>query len=142
VNGDCQSVNDLVSKNWFVLPPKQAFYYKRQHPTYQELPPMRSDCYGNTDNLVVMDVLYPEPDATIYIPTELNGVRGEVIFEVAHRDADSQLHWHLDNEYVGTTIDNHQLNLQPISGAHMLTIMDNDGNSLNRSFTVLEKEGD
>lgn len=142
VTGACESVNSLVSKNWFVLPPKQAFYYKRQHPTYRELPPMRSDCYGNTDNLVVMDMLYPEPNATLYIPTELSGVKGEVIFEVAHRDADSEVHWHLDDQYVGTTIGDHQLNLQPASGNHLLTVMDNEGNSLKRSFTVLEKEGD
>ncbi len=142
VTGACESVNSLVSKNWFVLPPKQAFYYKRLHPTYQELPPLRSDCYGDADNLVVMDMLYPEPDATLYIPTELSGVKGEVVFEVAHRDADSQLHWHLDNHYVGTTVGDHQLNLQPPGGDHILTVTDNEGNSLKRSFTVLEKEGD
>ncbi len=142
VTGACESVNDLISKNWFVLPPKQAFYYKRLHPTYQELPPMRSDCYGERDHLVVMDMLYPEPDATLYIPTELNGVKGEVVFEVAHRDEDSQLHWHLDDYYVGTTVRDHHLNLQPTSGDHVLTVTDNEGNSLKRKFTVLEKEGD
>lgn len=142
VTGDCESVNSLISKNWFVLPPKQAFYYKRLHPTYQELPPMRSDCYGDINSLVVMDMLYPEPNATLYIPTELNGVKGAVVFEVAHRDSDSQLHWHLDDHYVGTTIGEHQLNLQPISGDHLLTVTDNEGNSLKRSFKVLEKEGD
>ncbi|GAB5523578.1 MAG: penicillin-binding protein 1C [Roseivirga sp.] len=142
VTGACESVNSLISKNWFVLPPKQAFYYKRLHPTYQELPPMRSDCYSDADNLVVMDMLYPEPDATLYIPTELSGVKGEVVFEVAHRDADSQLHWHLDDHYVGTTVGDHQLNLQPPGGDHILTVTDNEGNSLKRSFTVLEKEGD
>lgn len=142
VTGACESVNSLVSKNWFVLPPKQAFYYKRLHPTYQELPPMRSDCYGDADKLVVMDMLYPEPNATLYIPTELSGLRGEVVFEVAHRDSESQLHWHLDDHYVGTTMGNHQLNLQPVRGDHILTVTDNEGNSLKRNFKVLEKEGD
>lgn len=141
VSGTCESVNTLVSQNWFVLPPKQAFYYKRLHPTYQELPPMRSDCYGVTSETIVMDMLYPEPNATLYIPTELNGRMGEVVFEVAHRDSESELHWHLDDRYVGTTVGDHHLNLQPAGGSHLLTVMDNEGNSLKRSFTVLEKDG-
>lgn len=139
VNSNCASVSNMVSKNWFVLPPKQAYYYKKIHPTYQELPPMRADCFNE---MAVMDMIYPEPGASLYLPVELNGEKGEVVFEVAHRDNLSQLHWHLDDVYLGSTHGRHQLNLQPTAGSHILTVMDNDGNQIRRKFTILTREGE
>ena len=141
VNGDCEPVNRMRHQNWFVLPPQQAFYYKRKNPTYQELPPLRPDCYGTEGNLKLMDMVYPKPQAEVYIPVGLDGKKDGVIFEVAHRNPESQLHWHLDDVYIGSTLRNHALNFQPSPGNHILTVMDGDGNSLKRSFTVLEKDG-
>ena len=142
VSSQCVSVDDMVTKDWFVLPPRQAFYFRKQHPAYQELPPMRSDCIGAVADRQVMDILYPEPDAILYLPTELGGQKGEFIFEVAHRNPESQLHWHLDDFYVGTTRGDHQWHFQPVQGKHRITITDNDGNSMTRLFTVLSKDGD
>ena len=48
VDSDCESVNNMQSTNWFVLPPRQATYFKKKNPTYQELPPLRSDCDQTT----------------------------------------------------------------------------------------------
>ena len=103
---------------------------------------MRSDCIGAVADRQVMDILYPEPDAILYLPTELGGQKGEFIFEVAHRNPESQLHWHLDDFYVGTTRGDHQWHFQPVQGKHRITITDNDGNSMTRLFTVLSKDGD
>lgn len=142
VNADCESQRDLVAKNWFVLPPKQAFYYKKVHPTYRELPPLRSDCYNPGEGKALMDILYPEVNASLYLPRELNGDTGALVFEVAHRNPRSQLHWHLDDHYLGTTSGNHLLSLQPKQGAHVLTVTDGEGNVLKRNFKVLAREGE
>lgn len=142
VNADCESASKLVAENWFVLPPKQAFYYKKVHPTYRELPPLRFDCYAEGEGKSVMDVLYPEADAALYLPRELGGEKGELVFEVAHRNPKSQLHWHLNDVYLGTTLGHHLLSLQPATGNHVLTITDNEGNVVKRKFKVLTREGE
>lgn len=139
VNSDCEPVVDMISTNWFVLPPKQALYFKRRNPTYVELPPLRGDCFGESLNMEVMDMVYPEANAKVYIPINLEGEREQVVFEVAHRKPNSELHWHLDNVYLGTTKGNHVLGLSPPAGEHMITVVDDEGHQLVRTFEVLEK---
>nr|WP_236017368.1 penicillin-binding protein 1C [Roseivirga sp. E12] len=142
VNSGCYPLNDIVSKNWFVLPPKQAFYFKKKNPTYQELPPLKSDCTNEELSLVVMDMIYPEPNATLYIPIQQDGTRGQLVFEATHRKQASELHWHLDDKYLGSTSDQHVMGLQPTAGEHVLRVIDPEGNELVRAFKVLSKEGD
>ena len=142
VNGNCEPVSQLLARDWFVLPPKQAYYYKKKHPTYRDLPPMRSDCFNQLNRLQVMDMIYPEPGASVYLPTELDSTLGEVVFEVAHRNLYSQLYWHLNDQYIGTTQGKHQMSLQPEGGDHTITVTDNEGNSLKRQFKVLTSKGD
>lgn len=140
VNADCVPVAEMINTNWFVLPPKMALYYKRKNPTYQELPPLRSDCLSEVMDMQIMDMVYPEPDASFYIPTNLEGLREAVVFEVAHRKANSKLHWHLDNLYKGVTNGKHEMSFSPAAGTHVVTVIDEEGNKLQRSFTVLEKK--
>ena len=141
VHADCETIGNLVAKNWFVLPPRQAFYYRKIHPDYQELPPMRSDCYLSGEGQAIMDILYPEAEASLYLPRELGGEKGEFVFEVAHRNPQSQLHWHLDDHYLGTTLRQHLLSLQPGQGTHVLTVTDSEGNVLKRRFKVFSEQG-
>ncbi|WP_452608813.1 penicillin-binding protein 1C [Roseivirga echinicomitans] len=141
VNSDCEPVVDMLSSNWFVLPPKQALYFKKRNPTYVELPPLRSDCFGESLEMQVMDMLYPEVNAQVYIPINLEGEREQVVFEVAHRKQNSELHWHLDNTYLGTTRGKHVLGLSPKAGDHTIIVVDEEGHRLSRNFKVLEKVG-
>ena len=140
VNSDCYPIAKMVSKNWFVLPPKQASYYRNKHPTYQELPPMRNDCFTESWEFQVMDMVYSEPNARFYIPTNLEGLREAVVFEVAHRKAEGELYWHLDDEFLGITRGNHTMQVSPNAGIHKLTVVDGEGNQLERSFEVLKVE--
>lgn len=142
VNAGCYPMNEIVTKDWFVLPPKQAFYFKKKNPTYQELPPLKSDCGGENLSLVVMDMIYPSPNATLYIPIQQDGTRGQLIFEATHRKQMSELHWHLDDKYLGATNMEHVIGLSPEPGEHVITIVDTNGNELKRKFIVLSKETD
>lgn len=142
VNAACYPLNEMVSKNWFVLPPKEAYYFRKKNPTYQELPPLMDGCADEGLSIVVMDMIYPEPDAILYIPIQQDGTKGQLVFEATHRKLDAELHWHLDDTYLGSTSSQHAMGLQPTPGNHVIRIIDPEGNELIRNFKVLSKEGD
>ena len=84
--------------------------------------------------------MHPQPQAKIYVPLEISGERGKTIFTAAHRSSTSKIFWSIDDRYVGTTQHFHQLALNPTPGKHILTLVDENGNSISRQFEVLEKE--
>jgi len=87
-----------------------------------------------------MELIYPVQGAKIYVPLEIDGKRGKTIFTAANRRQGSKIFWHLDDEYIGTTINFHQMAVSPSSGKHLLTIVDENGESISREFEILEKE--
>ena len=87
-----------------------------------------------------MELIYPQQDAKIYVPLEIDGSRGKTIFTATHRKPGGKIFWHLDDEFVGTTINYHQMALSPAPGKHLLTIVDENGERVCRAFEILEKE--
>lgn len=136
VNLNCEKAEKMHSANWFVLPPVQEYYFRTKNLSYRPLPPIRSDCGGGS-RLVAMDLVYPKAGASIFIPRELDGSPGMVLFEAAHRSSSSTIYWHLDGEYIGSTQKTHHLSLSTSAGVHSLTLVDNEGEILTQSFTVL-----
>jgi len=139
VNADCEPVSAIRTRPWFVLPPVMEVYYRRQHADYEPPPPLRPDCRaaleaGGSGSL---SIVYPKPNAAVYVPVEMDGRLGRVVFEAAHRDASARVFWHVDDQYVGETRDIHQLEIAPPPGRHVLTLVDETGESVRRAFTVL-----
>ena len=139
VNTQCEETSNMSPVKWFVLPPVQEFYFRLRNPSYKTLPPFRKDC-ANPQSLASMEMVYPKSDSKIYIPVELDGSPGKVVFEVAHRQPASVVYWHLDGNYMGMTQQAHQLALSLNTGRHTLTLMDESGEVLVRPFTVLSKQ--
>ena len=139
VNSTCEPVANIVSKNWFVLPPIVEKYYRSKNPNYKELPPFRTDCSGGSENNS-MDIVYPKAFSEIYIPTNLDGSLSKTIFEASHRNESATIYWHIDEQYYGSTSQIHQLELIPKPGEHTLTLIDDTGNQIKRNFTVVGKD--
>jgi penicillin-binding protein 1C len=133
VNSDCESVYEMQIKNCFVLPPVIEWYYMKHHANYKTLPPFKEGC-SNDNRTKNMQFIYPRNQAKVYIPIELDGQKGKVIFELTHRKKDTKVYWHLDNEYIGHTIQLHQLALAPSDGAHTLSVVDELGETLEIQF--------
>ncbi|MFY8020834.1 MAG: hypothetical protein ACOVP1_06540 [Bacteroidia bacterium] len=115
------------------------WYYKNHDPSYQTLPPLRNDCLnGNT--VSNMELIYPKKSNTIYIPLEIDGKEGEVIFEAAHRNKQIKIFWHMDGEFIGSTKEIHQMPLRPSTGAHHLVIVDEKGERVELSFMIDRKK--
>ncbi len=140
VHSDCETVGHMQREWWFVLPPVQEWYYQQQHPSYRTLPPFRTDC--SVDNLASqsLDMIYPEADATIYIPRELDGKLGKTVFEATHRRTQAGIFWHVDGRYLGETHRNHQMALALEPGPHVLTLVDEEGATIQKNFTILRAE--
>jgi penicillin-binding protein 1C len=132
----CESMDQIVQATWFVLPPMQEYYFRTRNFSYKTLPPYRKDC-ESASQLISMDLIYPEPDSKIFIPRELNGTGGKVIFELAHRNPNAVVYWHLDGNFVGSTRGKHNLVLNPPQGKHALTLVDENGETINSYFDVI-----
>jgi penicillin-binding protein 1C len=127
----------MVNKTWFTLPPAMEFYYKAKHREYKLLPPYMSNC--SFDFSRQMEIIYPEQNAVIYVPLELSGEKGKTVFKATHRNFNEKVFWHLDNNYIGTTQQFHQMALNPTKGAHTITIVDQQGETLTQRFQILDK---
>ncbi len=136
VNSACSGISELKTKNWFVLPADQEWYYRKSHPEYKNLPPVADGC-EQTD--LSMKLIYPFRESSIYVPMELDGNSGKAVFEVAHRQPDTKVYWHLDNEFLGETNHFHQISISPKPGKHTLTLVDEYGERLEHKFEIVSR---
>lgn len=139
VTDACEPVSAMQHKPWFVLPPTEEWYYKRRDPTYTTLPPWRSGCQTNT-GAPSMELVYPKQYTKIFIPIELDGKPGRVVFDAAHRQSDAVIYWHLDEEFITVTRHIHQLTFNPPPGKHTITLVDGEGYSISQQFEVSDRE--
>ncbi|MFO7732038.1 MAG: penicillin-binding protein 1C, partial [Candidatus Aminicenantes bacterium] len=140
VDSRCESVDRMRAQPWFVLPPAQEYYYRVDHPEYKPLPPLRADCAGGAGletGASVMSLIYPHPELSVYVPVELDGRPGEVVFEAVHRKPGEVVHWHIDDRYVASTRRFHQIAVNPDPGGHVLVLVDGEGRRLERWFEVV-----
>jgi penicillin-binding protein 1C len=136
VHSECEDVSKIQNVSWFVLPPVQEYYFKTKHISYKPLPPFRSDC-ENPSSVPLMDVIYPKLNSKVFVPRELSGESGQTIFEAVHRNPSTTVYWHIDGNYVGSTKKLHRLALSPTAGNHILTLVDENGETVKRSFKVI-----
>jgi len=139
VHEGCQSVHEMKHPDMFVLPPVMEYYYRKQHPEYRGLPKWRPDCLAGADaeGAKAMSLVYPGIGTKLYVPVELDGKKGRTVFEAVHRDPEAKIWWYIDENYMGETSRTHKLALEADPGRHILTLTDNAGNRLTRSFEVL-----
>ena len=120
----------------FILPPAMEWYYRQHHPEYKALPPYRpgQTAYGNA--AIPMGFIYPENGSTITIPRQLDGSIKGAAFNLAHSNPETEVFWHLDSEYLGSTKYIHQMNITASKGEHTVTVVDTGGNTLSVRFFV------
>jgi penicillin-binding protein 1C len=140
VTSECASPSDITNVSWFVLPPSMEYFYRKKHPEYKPLPPVAPGC-SVSKTIPAMEFIYPVSGIKIFIPRDQTGVLTRMIAEVAHRNPSKKIYWHLDESYLGTTRFIHQIEIVAGSGNHILTVVDEDGNTIRCGFTVSGREG-
>ncbi|GAA4111020.1 penicillin-binding protein 1C [Aquimarina addita] len=136
VNSSCESVADIINQPWFVLPPLQSYYYKNKDATYKSLPPFRSDCSNAAQSS--MGFIFPKTNGRVHLPKGFNGETNEVILKIAHTHPETSVFWYIDDTFIGTTKKFHEMPIKPISGTHIITVLDEKGNELKRTITILD----
>ena len=139
VTNQCESVNNMVHEPMFVLPPVEEFYYHKTNINHVKLPPLREDCkvQQNNSSIKQISLIYPSPNTKVFVPTDISGKKSELIFKAAHIEDDAIIYWHLDDTYLGSTTEFHNMNVQPDPGKHKLTLVDSQGYSISTIFEVI-----
>jgi penicillin-binding protein 1C len=132
---DCQiNRTDTV---WFSLSPIMEHYFRRRNPSYMPLPEPDPTCQSLSRSKS-LQIIYPYPNSKVYIPRELDGSEGKIIFEAALNNPLSPVFWHIDGELTHTTTNEHKFPVHLSKGQHNLMVMDNEGNMDEIYFQVLE----
>lgn len=121
---DCSEPMEM--KSYFILPPLQRHYFKLQHADYIEPP-------TNPDAADRIKFIYPSDGAIVLMPKDDEHL---MICKATHADPSATIFWHLDNNYVESTKDLHQIQIAPTRGCHRLTIVDSDGSEQSLEFIV------
>jgi penicillin-binding protein 1C len=138
VNSSCESIDNMISKSWFVLPPVMEWYYKGLHVDYMPLPPFRTDCQG-ANNGVSMDFIYPKEDGKIYLAKDFNSQVQPFIIKAAHTRKDAKLFWYLNDKYLGETQTFHEMQVEAKSGKYIITVTDESGNEIRRNIEIVSE---
>jgi penicillin-binding protein 1C len=134
VNSSCESVSNLKTTSWFVLPPLQEYYFKTKNPFYTPLPPYRTDCVETS--AVQMEFIYPNQQNTIFLPKDFDGNTNDLILKVAHSKPELTIYWYIDDTFIGQTKDIHDMAVLPQKGQHTITVVDELGNEIKHRITV------
>lgn len=142
VHSSCENPLNMTQKPFFILPPSQELYYRRNHPDYISLPDYREDCVDavSSNSLALpVQIVYPANRAKLLIPVDLDGSIGSTVFEAVHSDPAAIIYWHLNDKFVGKTTENHELSFTPVVGKHRLTLVDEQGFSISRNFEIIQE---
>lgn len=134
VNTSCESASLITQHSWFVLPPIMAHYYKTKNPFYRPLPKYRADCIDREAASIAF--IYPQNNTTIFLPKDFDGNTNPVILKLAHSKPETAVFWYVDNVFISSTTNIHELDIKPKPGKHVLTAVDAYGNEAKCNFEI------
>jgi penicillin-binding protein 1C len=137
VTDRCVSPSEMLSENWFVLPPVQEWFYRQNHSDYRPLPPFRVGCRDPMSSQNPIGLIYPYPGTRIYLPVKGDRQRSKPVWKATHRLPDATIYWHLDRVFLAKTTGSHTLEVNPPPGIHILTLVDDQGESLSVKVEII-----
>jgi penicillin-binding protein 1C len=137
VHSNCESIENMVTKTWFTLPPVMEWFYKNTHTTYQVLPPFRNDCDGIFTEK--MDFIYPKKETKIYLTKHFDGNFQPVVFKVAHSKPSYKLFWYANETFLGSTQNFHELPVMIESGKYKITVVDEKGYEITTQIELVKE---
>ncbi|MBN2651996.1 MAG: penicillin-binding protein 1C [Spirochaetales bacterium] len=136
VDSSFYPVSKMKSQAWFILPPVQEYFFSKKDSNYKTPPPLHPQL--RTKKHQTMQFIYPNHTAKVYIPIEMSGEHGQVVFELAHIRPEAKVYWHINNTYSGMTSNKHQFGFSLDEGEYTITVVDETGEFLSKKIRVLE----
>lgn len=133
VNTSCETLSNMVTQSWFVLPPVMEWFYKKTHLNYASLPPFRPDCLSQQPKN--MEFIYPKHKNILHRAKDFGGKELPIVARLAY-NGKGKIFWYLDADYLGHTEHFHQMPLSPTAGTHLLQCTDEQGNEKIIEITV------
>jgi len=134
VNSSCYELSEMHTENWFSLPPVMEYYYAPKHPEYNILPPFKNNCLKEDEK--IMQLIYPKKNEIVVLPKNFKEETNPVVFKLAHRNPETTVYWYLDEKFITSTNVFHEITYLPNAGKHILTVVDQEGNSLSQRLEV------
>lgn len=110
----------------FLLPPVMEHYYRQTHSVYRSTTSTIMQTASRVD-VQPMHMIYPTNGCVVSLPAQSDGTVAALNCSVAHTDPAAEIFWHLDNTYLGSTKDIHQMSVQLSTGVHRITVIDSCG---------------
>ena len=139
VHSKCFNISKSIKKDWFVLPVKMAWYYKKNHLNYQTLPSFKEGCHSILKEKP-LEFIYPSENLELILTKDFDGNRQAFIAKVAHQKPNQTVYWYLNKHYLKMTQHFHQVEILAPVGNHVLTAVDQDGNQIRAKFTILPND--
>ncbi len=121
----------------YTIYPPDVEKYLRQRGIYNSPPPKHRASCPSVNNLNTISITYPPEDSKLRIPTDIDGFKQKVTLKAAHYRVNSTIYWYLDNVFIGTTLQKHEMSITPAPGNHTLYLVDSDGNDSDVRFSVV-----
>ncbi len=137
INSSCALPALASRKTYAVLAPLQAHYYQMHHPEYESLPALDARCQEGAD-LCPIQWIYPAEFTRMVLPVDLDGQRQSILLRATHREDAAILHWHLDDQFLGSTKQVHAMTVQPSPGLHTVSLVDGSGNRTEQQIEIQE----
>ncbi len=131
---ECAGGQAMHRETRVALPAAWAWFRGRAGRDDHGVPPWGPAC-GQPDEQ--LSLLVPSAGAALKVPVERTGRRGAVVFRAEHGDPFARVHWHLDGSFLGTTEQFHELAVDLPPGEHLLTLVDQSGAEVSRTFEAL-----
>lgn len=131
----CWSGIEYREQTLAVFPPEVASHLRKRGLFVMTAPPHRPECPAKQDADLV-SIVYPAPDAHIFLPRDFNGDIQAIRLQASHRHGGSTLFWYLDNDYIGQTLFRHEVAVSPPPGRHQVVVVDESGYSSAVTFFI------
>ncbi len=133
---DCCPSEFINDTTLFILPPDWAMYYKINNPTYVDPPEIDNNCLDYSNQSMALDFIYPDRNLELVIPKNLAGQRERCVLKANHSQTTSTIFWHVNDTYHAKTNEIHEISLSFAEGEHVVSIQDENGNTVSRKISV------
>ncbi|MEN8152898.1 MAG: penicillin-binding protein 1C [Acidobacteriota bacterium] len=136
----CWEKNNYKKVKKLYFTPDVIQFLRERGDIIPQLPPHNKDC-SSTGDSNPLKIVYPVPNAKLWIPREFNRELQNATFTVAHRVKGREIFWYIDDVFRGVTKERHKMIFELNEGWHKLLVVDEEGNRDSKRFYVLFTSG-